>query len=58
MKINVDWRFSDCFYPIELDIRGSTDTARSASYLDIHIEVDSEGKLIRQQLHIVYLSLS
>ena len=37
-----------CFYPIELEIRGSTDTARFTSYLDIHLEVDSEGKLIRK----------
>ena len=51
-------RFSDCFYPIELEIRGSTGRARSPSYLVIHIEVESEGKLIRQQLHKVYISLS
>jgi hypothetical protein len=30
------------FYPIELEIKNTTDTDRSASYLDIHLEIDSE----------------
>ena len=41
-------RFGDFFdriYPIELEIKDTTDTDRSASYLDIHIEIDSEGRL-------------
>jgi hypothetical protein len=29
--------------PIELEIKDSTDTDRSASYLDLHLEIDSEG---------------
>ena len=33
----------DCIYPIELEIKDTTDTDRSASYLDLHLEIDSEG---------------
>jgi hypothetical protein len=29
----------------ELEIKDTTDTDRSASYLDIHFEIDSEGRL-------------
>ena len=32
-------------YPIELEIKDTTDTDRYASYLDLHIEIDSEGRL-------------
>ena len=32
-------------YPIELGIKDTTDTDRSASYLDLHLEIDSEGRL-------------
>jgi hypothetical protein len=32
-------------YPIELEIKDTTDTDRSASYLDPHLEFDSEGRL-------------
>ena len=37
--------FVDRIYPIELEIKDTTDTDRSASYLDIHLEIDSEGWL-------------
>jgi len=37
--------FVDSIYPIELEIKDTTDTDRSASYLDIHLEIDSEGRL-------------
>ena len=37
--------FVDRIYPIELEIKDTTDTDRSASYLDLHLEVDSEGRL-------------
>ena len=37
--------FVDRIYPIELEIKDSTDTDRSASYLDLHLEIDSEGRL-------------
>jgi hypothetical protein len=32
-------------YPTELEIKDTTDTDRSASYLDLHLEIDSEGRL-------------
>jgi hypothetical protein len=34
--------FIDRIYPIELEIRDTTDTDRSSSYLDLHLEIDSE----------------
>jgi hypothetical protein len=37
--------FVDRIYPIELEIKDTTATDMSASYLDIHIEIDSEGWL-------------
>ena len=37
--------FVDRIYPIELEIRDTTDTDRSVSYLDLHLEIDSEGRL-------------
>ena len=35
----------DRIYPIELEIQDTTDTDRSASYLDLHLEIDSEGRI-------------
>lgn len=32
-------------YPLELDIRGTTDTPASDSYLDLFLQLDTEGKL-------------
>ena len=50
--VNVLCFISECFvaiddriYPIELEIKDTTDTDRSASYLDLHLEIDSEGRL-------------
>jgi len=37
--------FIDRIYPIELETKDTTDTDRSASYLDLHLEIDSEGRL-------------
>ena len=37
--------FVDCIYPIELEIKDTTDTDRSASYLDLQLEIHSEGLL-------------
>ena len=31
-------------YPIRLEIKGTTDTVKSASYLDLHVEIDKEGR--------------
>ena len=38
-------KFVDRIYPIELEIKVTTDTDRSALYLDIHIEIDIDGRL-------------
>jgi len=37
--------FVDRIYPIELEIKDTTDTDRSASYLDLHLEIYSERRL-------------
>ena len=37
--------FVDHIYSIELEIKDATYTNRSASYLDLHLEIDSEGRL-------------
>ena len=37
--------FVDRIYPIELEIKDTTYTDRSASYIDLHLEIDSEGRL-------------
>ena len=37
--------FVDHIYLIELEIKDTTYTDRSASYLDLHLEIDSEGRL-------------
>jgi hypothetical protein len=33
--------FVDCIYPIELEIKDTIDTDRSASYVDLNVEIDS-----------------
>ena len=37
--------FVDRIYPIELEIKDSTDTDQLASYIDLLLEIDSEGRL-------------
>jgi hypothetical protein len=37
--------FVDHIYPIELERKDDTDTDRSASYVDLHLEIDSDGRL-------------
>jgi hypothetical protein len=37
--------FADHIYPIELEVKDTTNTYKSASYLDLHLEIDSEGRL-------------
>ena len=37
--------FVDRIYPIALKMKDTTDTDQSASYLDLHLEIDSEGWL-------------
>jgi hypothetical protein len=38
--------FVDRIYPIWIEIKDITDTDRSASYLDLHLETESEGRFI------------
>jgi hypothetical protein len=35
---------ADHIYPIDLEIKDTTDTTISASYIDIHLNIDSEGE--------------
>jgi hypothetical protein len=35
-------RYTGILYPIWLAIKDTTDIARSASYLDVHLKIDSE----------------
>ena len=37
--------FVDRIHPIELQIQDTIDTARSFSYIDLHLTNDSEGRL-------------
>ena len=37
--------FIDRIYPIELEIKDTTDTDTSASYISRRLEIDSEGRL-------------
>ena len=37
--------FIDRIYTIELETKDTTDTDRPVSYLDLHLEIDSEGRL-------------
>ena len=37
--------FVDRIYTIELEIKDTTDTAMSVSYLRLHLEIDNEGRL-------------
>jgi hypothetical protein len=38
-------KFDDYVDPIELEIKDTTDITRSTSYLDLHIDNDSKGRL-------------
>ena len=37
--------YVDRIYPSELEIKDTTETIRSASYLDLHLEIDNNGRL-------------
>jgi len=44
-------RFGDYLhhiYPNELEVKDTTDTQKSASYLDLHLEIDNGGRLKKQ----------
>jgi hypothetical protein len=40
--------FVDRIYHIEFEIKETTDTDTSASYIGLHLEIDSEGRLIKK----------
>jgi hypothetical protein len=48
--------FVDLIYPIELEIKETTDTDRAASYLDLLLEIDSDDqfrtKLVTQIVQV------
>ena len=50
--------FVDRIYPIELEIKDTTYTDRSASYLELHLEIDSEGRLRTRLFQFSYYELS
>ena len=43
--------YPDHIHPIELEIKDTTYTARSASYLDLHLEMNSEDRLRIKKLY-------
>ena len=45
--------FVDRIYPIELEIKNTTDTAWSAPYIDIHLEIDRKC-LLGTKKHILF----
>ena len=45
LKISKFVDFVDRIYPTELDIKDTTDTDRSASYLDLHLEINNDDRL-------------
>jgi hypothetical protein len=38
-------KYTDNIYPTDLEIKDTTDAARSAQYIDIHNEIDREDRL-------------
>ena len=48
MKIHKRNTLCEYFYPVELEIKDATNTASSASYHDLHIEIDNEDRLINK----------
>ena len=43
--ILVIWDFLHLIYPSQLAIKDTTDTVESASYLDLHLKIDTRGRL-------------
>jgi hypothetical protein len=51
--------YVDSIYtPIELVIKDITNTARSTSYFDIHLEIDSKGRLRKKLRPETYFQFS
>jgi hypothetical protein len=47
----VESDFVDRIYPIELEIKDTTDTDRSVSYLDLHLKLGSVASLLTATLY-------
>ena len=47
--------FVDRVHPTELEIKDTTDTDRSASYLDLHLEIDSQLNNCYNSIHCSFL---
>jgi len=43
--------FVDLVYPIKLEIKDTTETDRSASYLALHLDIDSDGRLQKRKFY-------
>ena len=43
--------FVDRICPIKLEIKDTTDTDRTVSYLDLHFEIDTDGRLRKKLYH-------
>ena len=46
--------FVDRIYPIELEIKDTTDTDTSASYIDLHLEIDSERNFTTKEMISIF----
>ena len=46
--------FVDRIYTIELEINDTTDTARSSSYLDLHLEIDNEPNFTTKEMISIF----
>ena len=51
LSLNNSWfgHSVDRMHPIEIEIKNATDTDRSTSYLDLHLELHTKGRLCRVQ---------
>jgi hypothetical protein len=51
--------FVDRIFPIELEIKYTADTYMSASYLDLHLEIDSEGRwnIVSTERYILHMQV-
>ena len=45
MSLNKVDDFVDCIYAIELEIKHFTDTSKSTSYHDLHLDIDCDDPL-------------
>ena len=49
-------KYTDNIYPTDLEIKDTTDAARSAQYIDIHNEIDRgpiDNETLRQKKEII-----